>query len=310
MNHPTDYSYTHYLAAKKTVDDRALNRRVFEALARNLGPRQDAGPLEFLEVGCGIGTMVERLWDWGVLANARYTALDLDPENIAAATARMPAFFQNRGVQVEPTGAREWRIISPDRSLTASFKTIDLFDFMAQEGGRSAWDVLLAHAFLDLVDLATTVPRLLALLKPGGWFYFTLNFDGATIFHPPVDADLDALMERLYHATMDERRVAGQPSGSSQTGRLLFSVLPHSGGCVLAAGSSDWVVFPGPEGYPNDEAYFLHFLVHTVAQALQGQPLLEEKALENWTARRHRQIERGELIYVAHQLDFFGVKEG
>jgi len=309
MNHPTDYSYTHYLAAKKTVDDRALNRQVFEALARNLRPRQDAGPLEFLEVGCGIGTMVERLWDWGVLANARYTALDLDPENIAAATARMPAFFQEKGVQVEPTGAREWRFIRPDRSLAVAFETIDLFDFMAREGGRSAWDVLVAHAFLDLVDLATTVPRLLALLKPGGWFYFTLNFDGATIFHPSIVADLDALIGRLYHATMDERRVAGQPSGSSRTGRLLFSVLPDSGGLVLAAGSSDWVVFPAPEGYPNDEACFLHFIVHTVAQALQGQPLLEEKTLEDWTSTRHRQIEGGELIYVAHQLDFFGVKE-
>lgn len=309
MTIPANFSYTRYLAAKKTVDDRALNRQVFEALTRNLGPRQDAGPLEFLEVGCGIGTMVERLWDWGVLANARYTALDLDPENIAAAAARVPDFSLERDLQVDEMGAGEFQLIGPGRTFTVAFKAIDLFDFMAREDGRSSRDVLVAHAFLDLVDLNSTLPRLLALLKPGGWFYFTLNFDGATVFHPPVDADLDALMERLYHATMDERQVAGRPSGSSRTGRLLFSVLPHFGGRVLAAGSSDWVVFPGPQGYPDDEAYFLHYLVHTVDQALQGQPLLEEKTLRDWADTRHRQIDRGELLYVAHQLDFFGVKE-
>ena len=31
MTTPTDYSYPRYLAAKKSVDDRALNRQVFGA---------------------------------------------------------------------------------------------------------------------------------------------------------------------------------------------------------------------------------------------------------------------------------------
>ena len=70
------------------------------------------------------------------------------------------------------------------------------------------------------------------------------------------------------------------------------------------------MVFPGPEGYPDDEAYFLHYIIHTVKGALRGQPLLKEGTLNDWTSRRHEQIERGELSYIAHQLDFFGVKEG
>ena len=97
MTIPTDYSYPRYLAAKKSVDDRALNRQVFAALAQALGPRQASGPLAFLEVGCGIGTMVERLWDWGILTNANYTAVDLLPENIAAAQTRLPAFALGTG---------------------------------------------------------------------------------------------------------------------------------------------------------------------------------------------------------------------
>lgn len=309
MTIPTVFSYTRYLAAKKTVDDRALKRQVFETLDRALRPRQGLGCLEFLEIGCGIGTMVERLWDGGILTNAGYTAIDLEPENIAAAEIRLPVFARERGLRIERTEGRERQFISPPRSLTVSLEAINLYEFAKREAGQSAWDVLVAHAFLDLVDLSRALPLLFTLLKPGGWFYFTLNFDGATIFHPPIDANLDSLIERLYHGTMDERRVDGQPSGSSRTGRLLFSALPRWGGRVLAAGSSDWVVFPDLEGYPGDEAYFLHYLIHTIDGALQGHTLLERKTLQDWTSRRHQQIDRGELTYVAHQLDFFGVKE-
>jgi SAM-dependent methyltransferase len=310
MTIPNHFSYTRYLAAKKSVDDLALNRQVFGTLAQALGPRQESGPLAFLEVGSGPGTMVERLWDWGILTNALYTAVDLLPENIAAAQTRLPAFARERGLELREVGKNGWHLTGLGRSLRLTLEALDVFDFAAREKGRSTWDVLLAHAFLDLVDLETALPCLLALLKPGGCFYFTLNFDGATILLPPLAPELDASIEKLYHQTMDERRVNGRPSGSSQTGRLLFSALPKFGGRLLAAGSSDWVVFPGPDGYPHDEAYFLHYLVHTVEEALRGHPLLKESSLQEWITRRHRQIERAELIYLAHQLDFFGIKWG
>ena len=309
MTIPDSFSYPRYLAAKKSVDDRALNRQVFGTLVQALGPRQESGPLAFLEVGCGIGTMVERLWDWGILTNANYTAVDLLPENIAAAQTRLPAFARERGLELREMGKNDWELSSPGRSLRLTLEALDAFDFAAREAGRAAWDVLVAHAFLDLVDLDTALPRLLALFKPGGCFYCTLNFDGATMFLPPLGPDLDSLIETLYHQTMDERRVDGSPSGSSRTGRLLFSALPKFGGRLLAAGSSDWVVFPGPDGYPQDEAYFLHYLVHTVEEALRGHPRLPAKALHEWTSSRHRQIEQRELVYIAHQLDFFGIKE-
>ncbi|MGQ0601957.1 MAG: hypothetical protein ACT4QE_09710, partial [Anaerolineales bacterium] len=55
------YSFERYLTAKKTVDDRALNAHVWETLARAL----PAGPVRVLEVGCGIGAMVERVLERG-----------------------------------------------------------------------------------------------------------------------------------------------------------------------------------------------------------------------------------------------------
>jgi SAM-dependent methyltransferase len=307
---PTDFSYPRYLAAKKSVDDRALNRQVLETLAQTLRPRQESGPLKLLEVGCGIGTMIERLWDWGILTNADYTAVDLLPENIAEAKTRLPAFARGRNAQVAETAAGQLLLTTPHRSFKVTLESIDVFDFANREAGRSAWDVLLAHAFLDLVNLESAVPHLFGLLKPGGWFYFTLNFDGATLFLPTLDQDLDALIEKLYHGTMDNRLIDGKPSGSSQTGRLLLNLLPGFGGRILAAGSSAWVVFPDSGGYLGDEAYFLHHLVDTVYGAVRGQPLLPEEVLQQWTSRRHKQIEGGELSYIAHQLDFFGIKEG
>jgi len=46
---------------------------------------------------------------------------------------------------------------------------------------RRKWDVLIAHAFLDLMDISAPLPMLLSLLKPGGLFYSTIQFDGATV---------------------------------------------------------------------------------------------------------------------------------
>jgi hypothetical protein len=75
---------------------------------------------------------------------------------------------------------------------------------------------------------------------------------------------------------------------------------------ILDVGSSDWVIFAGPHGYPSDEAYFLHFIIHTIGTALQGHPKLDPVRLRYWVAQRHAQIEAGSLVYIAHQLDFLG----
>jgi len=77
-------------------------------------------------------------------------------------------------------------------------------------------------------------------------------------------------------------------------------------GIAVRAGSSDWVVFPGPDGYPGDEAYFLHCIIDTISRALDGHPELERSRFRAWLNQRRRQIESGELIYIAHQLDVMG----
>ncbi len=302
---PEEYSFIRYLAAKKGLDDRSLNRHVREALADALMERREKNACRVLEVGCGIGTMLERLIDWQLLAEAAYTGIDVHPDNIGEARRRFRRFAAERSADLALEAGR-CLYRQPRQTIQVEFETLDLFHLLNREQGRRRWDLILAHAFLDLVDLGTTLPGLLGLLAPGGFFYFTLNFDGSTIFQPTLDAGLDQRLEMLYHQTMDQRQVGGRPSGSSRTGRRLFEHLQAAGGTVLAAGSSDWVVFPGPAGYPRDEAYFLHFIIHTVRQALEGHPELAEADFRAWIEQRHAQIQQGKLIYLARQLDFFG----
>ena len=279
---PSDYSFTRYLAAKKSVDDRALNEHIWQTLAKALPQK----PLQILEIGAGIGTMIERTIERQLFGeDVSYTAIDAQTANINEARQRLRT--------------------APE-SFTIQLEAIDLFDFTAREQGKRRWDLLIAHAFLDLVDLAQTLPILFSLLKPGGHFYFTLNFDGGTIFQPLIDPDIDPNIISLYHRTMDERIIDGRSSGDSHTGRKLFSKMQLAGGEILAAGSSDWVVFAGKDGYPADETYFLHFIIHTMQQALEGHPQLDRSLFAAWIAQRHAQIEAGTLVYIAHQLDFLG----
>lgn len=302
---PQEYSFIRYLEAKKELDDRSLNRHVQEVLARSLAETGGASPCRVLEVGCGLGAMLERLIDWRLFPAADYTGIDLNPECIAVAGGRLRQVAAARSADFTPETGR-FLLRQAGLRLSAEFEAIDLFPFIQREQGRRRWDLVLAHAFLDLVALEATLPGLLGLMAPGGLFYFTLNFDGATILEPTIDSDLDRLIETLYHDSMDRRRVDGRPSGRSRTGRRLLTQLPAAGAQVLAAGCSDWVVFPGPEGYPGDEAYFLHFIIHTIRQALEGHPELPAAAFRAWVEERQAQIERQELIYVAHQLDFCG----
>ncbi len=298
--------FVHYLAAKKSVDDRALNRHVWESLAAAVQALALDRPLQVLEVGAGIGTMIERLLDWNLWpANLHVRGIDSAPENIREARRRLAAWGRDRAWSVEET-AGGLVLSASERRVVVDLEVADVFSFAARSGEQQAWDVLLANAFLDLVDIPSALPRLLGLLRTGGLFYFTITFDGVTAFEPAIDPPFDALVEAVYHQTMDQRLVGGRLSGDSRAGRHLFAHLNAAGATVLDAGGSDWVVFPRSDGYPDDEAAFLHFIVDTVHTALAGHPQIDAEQFEGWIARRHAQIDRAELVYITHQLDLAG----
>jgi SAM-dependent methyltransferase len=274
----TSSPYSRYLDAKRTVDDRSLDLRVWQRLLELARERERE--LDVLEVGAGTGAMVARLRASG-LPLGRYVAVERDPCNVAVLRSRV-------GAEVEVVES-------------------DLFPWLEQamERGRQ-FDLVVACAVLDLLPLERVVPAIAEALREDGLLYLPIHFDGVTAFEPVIDPELDARIESLYHRTMDERRIGGEPSGDSRTGRRLLTLLPTAGLEIVAAAGSDWVVWPREGGYPDDEGHFLHALIDTVRGALveateSGE--LEAGAFERWIDERHAQVDRGELVFLAHQLD-------
>ena len=249
--------------------------------------------------------MVERCVEWGLFTDSGfcrcpqaggpnalvvdYTAIDSEESNIEVARRQL-AHLTSGG----------------ESGLRVRLQTANLYEFASRRENRHRFDLIVAHALLDLLHLPTALPILLQMVRPAGLFYFSINFDGATLFVPEVDPALDGRIEALYHRSMDTRMTDGQPSGDSRTGRKLFHALRENGAEVLAAGSSDWVVHPVGGAYPADEAHFLGCILHFVEATLRGHPELEAREFEDWLSVRRRQVGGGELVYVAHQLDYCG----
>jgi hypothetical protein len=264
-----DCAFIRYLAAKKSVDDRSLNAGVWRAMTAGL----PAAP-RILEVAGGIGTMVERVAADGRISPSLYRMTDAQSLLVGEARRRLSGL---RGFPVE-------------------LEVRELGQLLASAGAE--WDLVIASAFLDIVDWRAALPGMRSLARPGGRFLFSINFDGVTSFSPEIDRDLDARIEAAYHATMDER-----PTGDSRCGRHLLGELPRFGYRVEAAGSSDWVVFPRGGGYTADERLLLACMLDFHREALEGRPEVAPEELEEWLRRRRAHLEAGELGMVVHHLD-------
>ena len=284
--------YARYLECKAPLDARSLNSRVWErflAELRSLRESRQAGmPLRVLEVGAGIGSMFERLCGVNDLPPLHYTALEVDASNVS----RLRAVEDPRGVH------------------TLEVLPAELGAWLATRGAQAdeePWDLLIACAVLDLLDVESVLALLLEQLTSGALLYLPVHFDGVTGFDPVIDRALDDRIERIYHRAMDRRLSGAHPAGEARTGRRLFSQLRDLGVSVLAAGPSDWVIFPGPDGYSDRDQQFMRYILntieHAVGQELRGDDELTVLQLQCWIARRKQQLERDELVYIAHQLD-------
>jgi SAM-dependent methyltransferase len=260
--------FARYLLAKRTVDDRALNLRVWDRLRREVR-KPPVRLLRIADVGAGLGTGAERIAAWQLfepLSAVRYTGVE----------PRGSLLDEARGLRTLP--------------FPAELAATTLEEFSRES--RGAFDLVVAHALLDIVPLPPALTALAALARPGGLLYFPITFDGETIFEPASGDDLAVLS--AYHETMEEK-------GSSRTGRRLFHALRSLSIEVLEVGSSDWIVHPTATGYPGDEAYFLEFLLRTIESAVHSR--VDRACLDAWLAERHRQLASNELFYCAHQVD-------
>ncbi|PSQ39072.1 methyltransferase [Halobacteriales archaeon SW_5_70_135] len=325
---PATYSTQRYLAAKRTVDDRALDEGVLDRLARSV-PDSPA----VLEVGAGIGTMVERLLDRGLLSGAvTYVAVDLDAASVAAARERLPERARAAGYEVrrpadDPASfvfERDGAADGPERlTLTlrvadavavadaiagANGDRVDLDDGTTLPAPAAGFDLLVGAAFLDLLSWPA-VETLVGAVRPGGHCYFPITFDGTTTFAP---ADVVAA------------------AGSDWNVSPATTAVDAGAGAGARAGAGHRDPVPGTAQYPADEAYFLHHLVELVRGALssgpetadagaepdgdegdgEGESSVDAGRVERWARRRHAAVARGELRYLTHQVDVLGRRRG
>lgn len=292
-------SFQRYLRAKRTVDDRALDRRLVESLREALTARagERRGPLRVLEIGAGIGTMLTRFLDWDVLpeGDIRYVALDVQPENVAAIGEYLAEWAADRDASI--AGEETLTLDDGARRVTVEPVVADALDYAADAAPE--YDLLVGAALLDILDRDALGP-LLSPVAPGGLYYFPITFDGATRFSPPHPADRE--VERRYHDHMDVK-----PGGSSRAGGDVLDRLHRLDGTTLTeVAGSDWVVRPVDGSYPGDEAYFLRHILDTVEDAVGEMAGAEPTELDTWLARRREQVADAELLYHTHQLDFLG----
>ena len=302
-----------YLEAKIEVDDQSLNprllRRVFERVRGLDSPR-------LLDIGTGTGAMLRRLLD-GPLRGRRpagrpqLMGLDVERQSLEVAARRIGADLRSAGWSVE---VRE----EPDRLVIRTTQADGgppgpevlllcggLFDpGLDDRLGGGGFDLLTAHAVLDLMPLEPALGVMRGLLHSGSWLYATINYDGLTVLLPLYDdPGFEQRLLELYELSMEQRRVAGQTTAGRWSGRRLCAGLPECGYSILAVGASDWTVFPGREGHAEARRLFLRTLLTFMAgEALAGAEL-SRAAVERWYRRRLEELERGTLALMTHQLD-------
>lgn len=280
-----EHADVRYLTAKRSVDERALSRRVRDHVVSEL-PRAP----RVVEAGPGVGVTVPRLLSWGV-SGGSYRGIEIDSGLVAHTRQTLPAILRRAGHEVTPSsgGCRV-------EGLSARFDAGDAVETLskgenAEEAGEA--DLLIAQSFMDLVDHDAALEAFTQTLAPGGLAYFPITFDGETIFQPDHPRD-EAVLE-AYHQTIDD-----DPRRDSHAGRHLADYLRARDGSLLEVAASDWIVRPRDRGYPHDEQYFLRQILGFVESALEARPVA---GAEEWLATRRDQLAQGKLTFVAHGYD-------
>jgi SAM-dependent methyltransferase len=297
--HTDSHRYIRYLAAKREIDDRALSQSVWRKLRRRLRQADRRGPLAVIEMGGGIGTMFDRVLDWALTPHLRYTLIEANRDYLAEFQSRLkPLPFistdsENRYHGQAPSGV----------TFALEMSCDDIYAAIDDPNMFFRYDLVMAHAVMDLVNIPETLNGFQRLLRPGGLLYLTLNYDGVTCFLPQWEPRFEEMLVSRYHLSMDNRIIGGRLSGSSQSGRQLILHLLSAKLPLIAVGNSDWIVFPQDGGYTRGEAFFLEMIVHTIERQSQQDGAVDHYKLAQWAKHRITQIAAGELIFMARNID-------
>lgn len=290
------FDYVDYLDTKRSIDDLSLNPQVWQAMADWVIARQQGDKsLRILEIGAGIGTMIERLLDAELLHQCEYTAVELEPGFRDAAMQALQFWADNHDYQFVEQKTAVWSLVSNEKNITIRWIHGDALQ-IGQQFEPATFDLIIGHAVIDLLPVPLCMPEILARLGKEGAYYFSLNYAGETQFLPPLSADQKIF--QAYNADMD-KRFPGLDWQPSQTGHLLGPWLSAQGHPVIVEGDSDWELQSNPERPDN---LFIANILDTIETALAGMPGLAE-----WLVTRRQQLNAGMLKFYASNHDYFGL---
>lgn len=287
------------------LDKRSVSSHVFSTFKEHLSDYAEARQnIQILDVGAGLGSSFKRIYDLGIGSRIDYTVVDIEDLHVATARTEIRRWLSERGHVIRDKSPRHIVATDVGREVNCQFVTADALRFAAESS--DAFDVLVGQAFLDIIPLKTGLKALFKALRPGGVFYFPINFDGISALLPVEDKARDTLVEDIFHQSMDERNDGR--TGGSQTGRQLLNILPLVGARIDAVGASDWIVrpLPGSDKYPHDEKYFLGCILKFMHNELMKSERISSEARAEWYQQRCEQLELAQLKYIAHQLDYTG----
>jgi hypothetical protein len=166
------------------------------------------------------------------------------------------------------------------------------------------YDLVMAHAVMDLVNIPETLHGFQRLLRPGGLLYLTLNYDGVILFSAAMGDRIrrDARVPLPpQHGQSHHRRpalgiVAKRAPVNSES---IVSEAPVDRGGQFGLDRSSSTTAVTREARLS----FLETIVQTIQRQLQQDSAVDQHKLAQWAKHRITQITAGELIFMARNLD-------
>jgi len=290
---PVDFA--DFLQGKFALDERSLNREVRAAFLDELGRLPE---IHCLDVGTGTCATLRRLLNSGWAAPLFLTALDRDPGLLGIARRDAAGWLRASGL--EPRMEEGVLRTCGQRIIEIRFVEGELKDHRAHR----RYNVVTAHAFLDIVPLHEALRLFAAWLQPGGLLYASSHYDGDTALLPVYDdAGFEAELLAHYNRTMEQRRVDGQGTGGAHCGRRLHGLLPEHGFDISAYGASDWSITPFMGEYRDSDAVCLEALLEMILGEGQRSGRFPAQRLDRWREQRFGLLRQRRLGLIVHQLD-------
>ena len=292
-------AHTTYLEARKVVDDAALNDRIFRSFANRIAEQQAAvdRPLRVLEIGSGIGTMVVRLIERGVLNGAiTYRLVEQDPMCSSFAEQWLTDWLTKEAYEISTssTGVTVASGAHNPRELSLQFDTADAFSLTPSR----TYDVIIGSAFFDIVSLNQALPWMESVIHPAGVIYAPLTYNAQTAFEP-VDS-LDRTIISEYHRHMDT--VRSTPGGSDAGEKLANRFEESETFKLVDSGASNWSVNAAKS---HDHALVVEAVIEMIASAIAEiqSPDVTQEETNRWVARRRGEVADSALQLTVHHID-------